>query len=119
MWAADLVVGAGGTMTREGALLGIPTFSVFAGRTPAVDDWLCGEGMLRRLRDAAELFPLACRSSEPQPLEQLRARSDFLAGVFVDALEATVAAAGGRRALRVGGRPAEPAGGEQSAAGPG
>ncbi len=40
MYAADLVIGAGGTMTREAALLGTPTVSVFAGRTPAVDVWL-------------------------------------------------------------------------------
>ena len=40
MYAADLVIGAGGTMTREAALLGVPTVSVFAGRTPAVDRWL-------------------------------------------------------------------------------
>ena len=40
MYAADLVLGAGGTMTREAALLGVPTFSLFAGTTPAVDRWL-------------------------------------------------------------------------------
>jgi uncharacterized protein len=37
MAAADLVLGAGGTMTREAALLGVPTISVFAGRRPAAE----------------------------------------------------------------------------------
>ena len=36
--------GAGGTMTREAALLGVPTLSLFAGRTPAVDRWLEEQG---------------------------------------------------------------------------
>ena len=47
--AADVVVGAGGTMNRESALLGTPTYSVFAGRLAAVDAALMREG---RLRDA-------------------------------------------------------------------
>ena len=34
MHASDLVIGAGGTMTREGALLGVPTVSVFSGPDP-------------------------------------------------------------------------------------
>ena len=44
MYAADLVIGAGGTMTREAALLGVPTFSVFAGKSPAVDRALEAQG---------------------------------------------------------------------------
>ena len=55
MHASDLVLGAGGTMTREGALLGVPTLSLFAGRTPAVDRWLEERGALRRVSAAGEL----------------------------------------------------------------
>lgn len=47
--AADLFVGAGGTMTREAALLGVPAFSVFAGPEPAVDRDLERRGMLTRI----------------------------------------------------------------------
>ena len=32
VWAADLVVSAGGTMNREAAVLGVPTWTTFAGR---------------------------------------------------------------------------------------
>jgi predicted glycosyltransferase len=48
--SADLVVGGGGTMTREAALLGTPTYTVFAARLAAVDEALIREGRLSDLR---------------------------------------------------------------------
>lgn len=48
---ADLLVGAGGTMNRESALLGTPTYTVFAPRLAAVDAELIRRGLLRDLRD--------------------------------------------------------------------
>lgn len=47
---ADLVVGAGGTMSREAALLGVPTYTVFSGRLAAVDAELIQRGLMRDLR---------------------------------------------------------------------
>jgi predicted glycosyltransferase len=47
---ADLMIGAGGTMNREAALLGTPTYTVFAGRLAAVDAELMRRGLLRDLR---------------------------------------------------------------------
>lgn len=91
MWAADLMIGAGGTMTREAALLGTPTVSVFAGEEPAVDAWLRERGSLRRLADASELGPIECRGDAPPSLEQLRARSEQLVRHFVDAVERVAA----------------------------
>ena len=46
---ADLVIGAGGTMNREAALLGTPTYTVFAERLPAVDLELIRRGLLHDL----------------------------------------------------------------------
>lgn len=37
IWAADVVISGGGTMNRESALLGIPTYSIFTGRKPYLD----------------------------------------------------------------------------------
>jgi uncharacterized protein len=53
--AADLVVSAGGTMNREAAALGVPAASVYAGRWAAVDEYLVGEGRLRRIRTAEDV----------------------------------------------------------------
>jgi predicted glycosyltransferase len=79
---ADAFIGAGGTMTRESALLGTPTLSVFGGAEPAVDRWLVDRGLLRRLADAAEIDAIAPRSSPPTPLDELRARSERLVDLW-------------------------------------
>jgi uncharacterized protein len=90
MYAADLVLGGGGTMTREAALLGVPTYTLFAGEPPAVDRWLEQRGLLRRLRTPAELAAPAPRRAEPAGLERLRSRGEELVELFVR--EATDAA---------------------------
>ena len=46
----DLMIGAGGTMTREAALLGTPTYTVFLGRLAAADAELIRQGRLIDLR---------------------------------------------------------------------
>jgi predicted glycosyltransferase len=47
---SDVVIGAGGTMTREAAVLGTTTYSVFMGRPAAVDEELARQGRLHVLR---------------------------------------------------------------------
>ena len=86
MHAADLVLGAGGTMTREAALLGVPTFSLFAGATPAVDTWLERRGALSRLEHVSQLVPVRHRQREPRDLEELRSRGTELVEVFARAV---------------------------------
>jgi predicted glycosyltransferase len=56
--AADLIVGAGGTMNRESALLGTPTYTIFAGRLSAVDSALIRDGLMVDLRADGGLPPL-------------------------------------------------------------
>lgn len=53
--AMDLVIGGGGTMTREAAVLGIPSYSFFRGRAGRVDEALEQEGRLVMLRSTAEV----------------------------------------------------------------
>ncbi|MGZ8697975.1 MAG: DUF354 domain-containing protein [Gaiellaceae bacterium] len=48
--SADVVIGAGGTMNREAALLGTQTFTLFAGRLAAVDARLLELGYMHDLR---------------------------------------------------------------------
>jgi uncharacterized protein len=52
---ADLVVSAGGTMNREAAVLGVPAYSLFAGRKAAVDAALEALGRLVFVGDAERL----------------------------------------------------------------
>ena len=84
MYMADLVLGAGGTMTREAALLGVPTLSLFAGEIPAVERWLEERGALRRARSLEDVVPTRKRAVEPRDPAELRTRSDGLAAEFVE-----------------------------------
>lgn len=86
---ADLVIGAGGTMTREAALLGVPTYSLFAGERPAVDRWLEEQGKLRRLEGVEDLLPLPARKESRNGVADLRRRGeelvDLIARATIDA----------------------------------
>lgn len=80
--AADLVVGGGGTMNREAAVLGVPAWSTFLGPTPRIDACLASEGRLRWVRTAEEL--VSAMSDSPPTRRSGR-------GPFPDGLEAIVA----------------------------
>ncbi|MGH2979117.1 MAG: DUF354 domain-containing protein, partial [Solirubrobacterales bacterium] len=86
MYNADLVIGAGGTMTREAALLGVPTLTVYAGTPPAVDRALESQGRLSRLLGPEQVASVQKRAREPVPLEELRVRSEAIMDVFLDEL---------------------------------
>jgi predicted glycosyltransferase len=86
MYQADLVVGAGGTMTREAALMGLPTYSVFAGEQPAVDRELERQGRLRRLQSVEQVAKISARSKQPYSTTQLRARASEPVETFVEAI---------------------------------
>jgi hypothetical protein len=66
---ADLTIGAGGTMNRESAVLGTPTYTVFAGRLAAVDAELIRLGRLHDLREPGS----RPRFEKKQPGSGLRA----------------------------------------------
>lgn len=72
-------------MTREAALMGVPTLSLFAGRQPAVDRWLEGMGLMRVIRDVRDLPPV-----EPRPRVDrsalLQKRGDELVEHFCNAV---------------------------------
>ena len=83
VYAADVMIGAGGTMTREAAVMGIPTWTLFAGKTPAVDAWLERRGMLRRLTQPEQLAHLTPRQCSPRTPEELHQRGRALEDVLV------------------------------------
>ncbi|MBA2570534.1 MAG: DUF354 domain-containing protein [Chloroflexi bacterium] len=55
VYAADVVVSAGGTMNREAALLGTPTWTTFRGELGAVDRMLIDTGRMRILERPDQL----------------------------------------------------------------
>jgi predicted glycosyltransferase len=70
--AADLVVGAGGTMTREAALLGTPTYTVFMPELAAVDAELIRRGAITDLRSGG-MPELVRRPATARPPDEGRA----------------------------------------------
>ncbi len=50
--AMDMVISGGGTMTREAAIFGVPSYSFFRGRSGMVDETLAERGRLVMLPDA-------------------------------------------------------------------
>lgn len=77
--SVDLVVCSGGTMLREAAYLGIPSYGIFQSKIGAVDRWLQDIGRARLLVDREDLTrielarrgPLRRLDSNPELLEQL------------------------------------------------
>ena len=74
--SADVMIGGGGTMTRESALLGTPTYTVFIGRPAAVDAELMRLGLLYDLRAGGRPI-FAKRSGPARPVTE-EARREVL-----------------------------------------
>lgn len=74
--ASDLVVSAGGTMNREAAALGVPVYTVFAGRMGGVDERLIADGRLQVLASADDVEFV--RREAPGAAPALRQPRDLL-----------------------------------------
>ncbi len=61
LYWSDIVVSGGGTMNREAALLGTPTYSMFTGRRPAVDTYLASLHKLHFLEQPDDVDQLVFR----------------------------------------------------------
>lgn len=69
IWYSDLVIGAGGTMNREAAVLGIPVYSVFQGKKGAVDAKLEKENRLKFLHSKKDFDKIEFKKwARPDPL---------------------------------------------------
>jgi uncharacterized protein len=59
MKRCDLVIGAGGTMNREAALLGTPVISCYPGKLLAVDAYYIKKGFMNRSTNVDEIVDMA------------------------------------------------------------
>ncbi len=55
MYHADLVISGGGSMNREAAVLGTPTYSLFKGKLAAVDRYLMDKGRIQHIDTLEEI----------------------------------------------------------------
>jgi hypothetical protein len=75
LWFSDFVVSGGGTMNREAAALGVPVYSIFRGKTGAVDRMLEREGQLTLIHNVEEVWTkirFIRRDKNKQPDSKLR-----------------------------------------------
>ncbi len=59
MKKADLIIGAGGTMNREAALIGTPVISCYPGKQLSVDKFYINKGLMKRSTNLDEVISLA------------------------------------------------------------
>ena len=85
--SVDVMIGGGGTMNREAALLGIPTYSFFMSVRPAVDIALAQQGKLKYLSSELDVAQIELRK-RPPPKERTvsRAGLDFIVSEIVTSL---------------------------------
>lgn len=55
LYSADLVVSGGGTMNREAAVLGTPTYTVFKGKLGSVDQFLINAGQMTQVAEISDM----------------------------------------------------------------
>ena len=63
LYSADLVISGGGTMNREAAVLGTPTYTIFKGKLAAVDRYLIAKGRMEQLEAEGDFTKLHNTSS--------------------------------------------------------
>jgi len=71
IWFSDLVISGGGTMNREAAALGVPVYSIFLGKSGAVDRYLSAAGRLVMLEKPDDLKRIALMRREPRSISSL------------------------------------------------
>lgn len=66
-FAADLLISGGGTMNREAALLGVPVYSIFAGRLGSLDAQMEKEGLVTFIREINDIAKIDLRRRTETP----------------------------------------------------
>ena len=85
IYHSDIVIGGGGTMTREAAVAGVPSYTIFQSRHGAVDEYLEGTGRLVYIRSKEDFEKIKLTKKEPIHFD--KSRRDFLVNFIVDKLE--------------------------------
>ena len=85
-FAADLLISGGGTMNREAALLGVPVYSIFAGRPGSLDAQMEEEGLITFIRQVEEISKIdlqRCRTT----VKNLPVLTDRVEKFVIDEIE--------------------------------
>lgn len=78
LWEMDMVFSGGGTMTREAATLGIPSYSFFAAQWGGVDQYLESVGRLVRVRSVDDVKKIVLKKRESAQISVSSRALDFV-----------------------------------------
>ena len=81
---SDLVIGGGGTMTREAAALGIPSYSFFSGKWGAVDERLVARKRLFRIRTTDDIHEIRLEKKTSDYVTPDSATLEFVTKHLID-----------------------------------
>lgn len=88
MKRVDLVIGAGGTMNREAALLGTPVISCYPGKQLSVDTYYIEKGLMKRSTDLNEIIALSKKLLENKHVDR-HVETDNLIDLIVNEIYKT------------------------------
>ncbi len=66
---SDLMIGAGGTMNREAAALGVPVYTVFKGKMGAIDNKLIEQGKLHIINSEVSIKDIKIEKRKKQKID--------------------------------------------------
>lgn len=94
LYYASAFVGAGGTMTQEAALLGVPTFSCYPGKPYIIENHLVRRGLIVRESDMNRIMNLILKIlADPERTRQRQLKeAKKLTDTFEDPLDVAVRA---------------------------
>jgi hypothetical protein len=64
---SDLLISGGGTMNREAALLGVPVYSIFAGKQGALDKDMEARGIIQFIRTESDVEKIVLKKRQEKP----------------------------------------------------
>jgi predicted glycosyltransferase len=90
LYYADLVISGGGTMNREAAVLGTPTYSLFKGKLAAVDRYLMDKGRMRHIGSIEEIasIPVCKKKRQKRVMNSKKMVHQIVRFILADAEEA-------------------------------
>ena len=80
-----MVIGAGGTMNREAAILQTPVISCYPGETLSVDQYYINKGLMYRSNDSEDVINRAL-DFIVNPHEKIDVKTDDLFQIIIDNL---------------------------------
>jgi predicted glycosyltransferase len=87
IWNSDIVIGGGGTMNREAAVLNVPVYSIFQGKLGAVDRYLNKTGHLTIIRSKEDLKTIKLIKRKHPQKPHLKENRDLINYIVEEILE--------------------------------